>query len=133
MGITDDVKKAFKKSEEREEKKPRLDETDFEKLRREHKELCENAGARLENALDMMADQGLPPEVAEFVGMAYGDVEKLKGIGSEMVKQYRGDLAECEEHLKSKDSEKESKEKNSEAIKAIKKKYVGIKGNEKKK
>jgi len=128
MGIKEKIVKKVL-GEESEEKKVRSPEiTEVERLQKEFAGHVEIGCERLSTALDMMADRGLPPEVAEYVGEAYGKMETLKQLNKDLLAQYREDTETVHKSLREMAKEQETKKANTEAVLKIKKKYVGVKG-----
>jgi hypothetical protein len=100
--------------------------TEVEKLSKQVTDHCDVASKRLVTALDIMVDRGLPPELAEYVGEAYGEVEKLRILNKDLLKQYREDTQIVHTHLATLVDKDVEVEDNKTKNKKIRAKYVGV-------
>lgn len=125
------LKKVLGKKEEK-EIEPRIrrpEKTEAERLAKDHKDACTQAGEELDKALDFIGDHRLSDAV-ELVGKAYGRIEGLKSLGTELMDQYRVDTEEAHKLLREKADAQDANTKLKEKVKKIKKDVIGTTGDE---
>jgi hypothetical protein len=107
------------------------DETEVERLGKEHKAGCQRASDGIKSVIEMMAGSGVPVIMAEAAIDAELEVEKIKQLGAEMIKQYREDT-EAEHTILRKNAEvEEEKAANTKKIRKLIKEKIGVTGEEK--
>lgn len=131
MKIVEDVKEAFSGASAPKHTK----ESDFERLKKEHRRLCQSAldlNAEILIQFKAMAEAGnLSAEfrpIILYAADAYKAMEEAKILGDEVLDEYRRVMARAVPNVDKENKRKEESRKIKEEIGEIMKKRVGTRG-----